>query len=96
MLRDGSPFARVSPRAGGVWLGVARDVYVHYVDSDAYGSGTFESYLHAHLREMGVFDLSTLSGTAKTAARKANQTFILEHSARRCAHASCRWPWPGS
>ena len=64
-----------------MWLGVARDVYVRYVDSDVYGSGTFESFLHRHLSEMGVLNLTTLSGTAKTAARKANQTFILEQRA---------------
>ena len=54
---------------------------MHYVDSDAYGSGTFEAFLHGHLEEQGVRDQDKCRGAAKGAAKKANQTFILEQRA---------------
>ena len=40
--------------AGGVWIGVARDSYLRYVDSEEYGSGNFEAFLHAELDAQGV------------------------------------------
>ena len=67
--------------AGGVWLRVARDAYVLYVNSDEYGTGSFESYLRRYLSNIGVLDLDGCKGTSKSAARNANQTFILEERA---------------
>lgn len=68
--------------AGGVWIGVARDSYLRYVDSEEYGSGNFEAFLHAELDAQGVRDLDKCRGTAqKTAAKRANQAFILEQRA---------------
>jgi len=67
--------------ACGVWLGVARDIYIRYVDSDQYGTGTFETYLQAELNREGVHDLDKCHGSAIRKQRKANQTFILEQRA---------------
>ena len=60
---------------------MARDAYLCYVDSDAYGSGKFEDFLHGYLDERGVRDQNKCRGAAKAAAKKANQTFILEQRA---------------
>jgi len=76
-----SRLASASPVAGGVWLGVARDIYIRYVDSDQYGTGTFETYLQAELNREGVHDLDKCHGSAIRKQRKANQTFILEQRA---------------
>ena len=76
-----SSLASASPVAGGVWLGVARDIYIRYVDSDQYGTGSFATYLHAELNKEGVHDLDKCCGSAIRKQRKANQTFILEQRA---------------
>ena len=48
-VEDLGETGQVMVAATGGGVASARDVYVRYVDSDAYGSGTFESYLHRHL-----------------------------------------------
>jgi hypothetical protein len=65
----------------GIWIQVARDIFLQYVGSNEYGRGTFNAYLARVMFEKGVVDLDNVSGAAKTAARRANQTFILEQRA---------------
>jgi hypothetical protein len=60
---------------------VARDIYLRYVDSKSYGTGDFEAFLLEELKAEGVRDQNKCRGVAKTAASKANQTFILEQRA---------------
>ena len=63
--------------ACGIWLQVARDVYLEYMASSEYGSGSFLTFLERRMEEMGVRHLRG----ASTKQRRANQTFILEQRA---------------
>jgi hypothetical protein len=67
--------------ACGIWLQVARDVWVRYMDSDQYGAKTFQAFLTAELAAMGVKDVDKCRGQAKRVAERANQAFILEQRA---------------
>ena len=50
--------------------------------SDEYGGGTFLDFLKRRLEEMGVLHLGgALKGSAKTAASKGNQSFIIKRRA---------------
>jgi len=65
----------------GVWLQVARDAFLAYVQSENYGSKTFASFLAAWLLSHGVVNLRTLQGAPVRRAGSANTKFILEQRA---------------
>jgi len=61
----------------GVWLQVARDAWLRYLDSDAFGTASFESFLEGELAAEGVRDLYKCRGATKTAAARKSREFIL-------------------
>ena len=65
--------------ACGVWLTVARDCWLRYVGEGLDGTHSFGTVMLADLKKQGVADLNlpSLQGRAKTAARLANQDYIL-------------------
>ena len=72
---------QVDGNACGIWIQVARDLFIEYVDSDEFGTRSFETFLHRRLEEQGVLPTERLSGMALRAARQTNQRFILEQRA---------------
>ena len=61
----------------GVWLQVVCDAWLRYVDSDAFGTASFESFLERELAAEGVRDLYKCRGATKTAAAGKSREFIL-------------------
>ena len=72
---------QVDGNACGIWIQVARDLFIEYVDSHEFGTCTFEAFLHRRLKEQGVLPTERLSGLTLKAAMQTNQKFILEQRA---------------
>jgi hypothetical protein len=65
----------------GVWLQVARDCFIAYIDSDSFGSRAFFSYMQQHLAAKGVVSVQGCRGQAKRKASQGNLAFILSERA---------------
>lgn len=65
----------------GVWLQVARDRFLEYVDSSQFGSRSFLAFMEEGLRKNGVVDLNSVVGDAKQRAIERNGIFILQQRA---------------